>query len=148
LRDGRYDARVVGSDFEIDRVAYECTRLSNTRLRFDIEEGDRLECRVYFEEVEDDSDDERCEDAVAFIFYSGNCYEHFVYVSRSGPDFELNWDMSTKYDRYYVQLYQVGVGDLYQSMNRTGSHDIDPSDLASGDYEFRVTGYEGSTADL
>src|SRR5690606_29345207 len=55
LRDGRYDARVVGSDFEIDRVAYECTRLSNTRLRFDIEEGDTLECRVYFEEVEDDS---------------------------------------------------------------------------------------------
>ena len=147
LSEGQYYATLVEqNDFEIVRVERQCTRLSDGVVRFNMEDDENIRCHVYFEEV--DYSDELCEDAVAKVFVSGDCYEYEVSISRSGPDFRLEWDLSAGYDRHYIQLYRVGVGDVYQSTSNSGSRTVDPSNLEPGEYEFRVTGYDNSVADL
>lgn len=147
LREGFYEATLVEkNDFEVDYVTRDCSRGSSVEVNFRVEDDEDFRCSVYFEEV--DETDEFCEDAVARILYDRDCFQYGLMVSRSGPDFRMEWDLSTGYDRHYVQLYRVGVGDVYQSTLRSGSRTVDPSNLEPGEYEFRVTGYDSGGADL
>lgn len=147
LREGYYKATLVErNDFAVDYVTRQCTKLSDTEVSFHTEDDVNIECYIYFQEVDESA--ELCEDAVAHVLYSGNCFQNGVIISRSGPDFRIEWDLSTGYDRHYVQLYRVGVGDVYQSTARSGSQTVDPSNLEPGEYEFRVTGYDSGGADL
>jgi len=147
LREGPYEATLVErNDFEIDRVARQCWKGSETEVDFHMEDDVNIRCDIYFFEVDESA--ELCEDAVALVSYNGNCFQHDVSVSRSGPDFRMEWDLSAGYDRHYVQLYRVEVGDVYQSTANSGSKTIDPSNLEPGEYEFRVTGYDNDVADL
>lgn len=147
LREGHYEATLVEkNDFEINYTTRDCSRGSSAEVNFRVEDNEDFRCSVYFEEVDDA--DEFCEDAVAHVIYDRDCFQHGLIVTRSGPDFRMEWDLSTGYDRHYVQLYRVGVGDVYQSTARSGSRTVDPSNLEPGVYEFRVTGYDSSGADL